>query len=223
MADIFQEVCENAIIESDLTTGFHGINLKKKGFAEGISRSTLVNPFSNKYIVNIYDKPVSFKDFASFDPDVRATSGFFTIRYIPKNHRDRVKNKPYVIGQDLIRLRVTVSGPKHWSALCNRIPELGWIRRNSTFKDELFPIAKMHPGLVIRFCLDVPKYCEKITSRANELGIDIDHKPLVAFGCSGKDYTNVYSKKELSEPRTKEDYIEELAEAEQSVLNDEED
>ena len=222
MDNLIDKACQTAIMESELSSGFHALRLGKN-FGEGINPKTLVNPFSNKYIVNIYDKPVSFKDFVSHDPDVRATSGFFTIRYVPKNHRDRVKDKPYIIGQDLVRLRVTVSGPKHWGALCNRIPELAWIRRNTTFKENMFPIAKMHPGLVLRFTLDVPKYCEKITNRANELGIDIDHKPLVAFGCSGEDYTDIYSKKELCEIRTKADYLKELAEAESAVQLEKED
>lgn len=216
---VFQEMCESAVVENELTKGFHAINLKESGsdYDGEISKRALITPFSNKYIVSLLENPVSFKEFKSFDPNVRATSGFYTIRYVPLHHKDRVKGKPYIIGQDLIRLRVTVSGPRHWGALCDRIPELAWIKRNSTYTDELFAIAKMHPGMVIRFVLDVPRYCRMITQKAEERGIDIDHKPLVGYGCSASDYINVYRKKELSEPRTKADYVKELAEVEKTA------
>jgi hypothetical protein len=130
---------------------------------------------------------------------------------------DKVRNPkfPYLIGQDLVRIRVTVSGPKHWDMICTRVPELGWVKRNSTLTGEMFRIAKMHPGLVLRFGIDFPKYCKKIEKAAEELGIDIDHKPLVCYQWSkktGEKYKDI----ELAPVKTKADYLSALLETEQS-------
>ena len=167
------------------------------------------------YIVNIFDKPVSLQEFKSFQPEIKATKGTYSIQYIPKCDKTRNPKFPYLIGQDLVRLRVTVSGPKHWALLCTRIPELGWIRRNSTLSGEFFRIAKMHPGLVLRFGIDYPKYCKKIEKAAEEQGIDIDHKPLVCYQWSkktGEKYKDI----ELAPVKTKADYLSALLETEQS-------
>jgi hypothetical protein len=167
------------------------------------------------YIVNIYDKPVSLQEFKSFNPDIKATRGMYTIQYIPLCDKVRNPKFPYLIGQDLVRLRVTVSGPKHWDMICTRVPELGWVKRNSTLTGEMFRIAKMHPGLVLRFGIDFPKYCKKIEKAAEELGIDIDHKPLVCYQWSkktGEKYKDI----ELAPVKTKADYLSALLETEQS-------
>lgn len=167
------------------------------------------------YIVNIFDKPVSLQEFKSFNPDIKATKGTYSIQYIPKCDLTRNPKFPYLIGQDLVRLRVTVSGPKHWALLCTRIPELAWVRRNSTLSGDMFRIAKMHPGLVLRFGIDYPKYCKKIEKAAEEQGIDIDHKPLVCYQWSkktGEKYKDI----ELAPVKTKADYLSALLETEQS-------
>ena len=157
------------------------------------------------YIVNIYDKPVSLQEFKSFNPDIKATRGMYTIQYIPLCDKTRNPKFPYLIGQDLVRIRVTVSGPKHWDMVCTRVPELAWVKRNSTLTGEMFRIAKMHPGLVLRFGINFPKYCEKIEKDAEEQGIDIDHKPLVCYEWSkktGEKYKDI----ELAPIKTKADY-----------------
>ena len=143
------------------------------------------------YLVNIYDQPISLADFERLKPGIRSTHGFYTIQYIPAGSVKRNPKFPYLIGQDLVRIRVTVSGPKHWALMCSRIPELGWVNRNSTISGELFKIAKMHPGLVLRFGIDFVKYCDKITNRAKELGVDIDNKPLVTYQWGANDVPKV--------------------------------
>ena len=82
------------------------------------------------------------------------------------------------------------------------------MKRNSTISDALFSIAKKHPGLVLRFGIDFIKYCDKITNRANELGIDIDNKPLVLYQWGANDVPNVDGV--LNPLKTKQDYAEEL-------------
>lgn len=171
------------------------------------------------YLVDLHDQPITLKDFAQLKPSIRATHGFYTIQYIPAGSVKRNPKFPYLIGQDLVRIRVTVSGPKHWRALCSRIPELDWVRRNSTLSDGLFGIAKKHPGLVLRFGIDFVKYCDKITNRANELGIDIDNKPLVLYQWGADDVPKVDGV--LNPLKTKQDYAEELKAAQSTVKGEE--
>lgn len=172
------------------------------------------------YLVSIDDQPITLKDFHELKPNIRATHGFYTIQYIPAGSVKRNPKFPYLIGQDLVRIRVTVSGPKHWGALCTRIPELAWLNRNTTICPELFGIAKKHPGLVLRFGINFVKYCDKITNRANELGIDIDHKPLVLYQWGANDVPKVDGV--LNPLKTKQDYAEELKAVQDTVKSEEE-
>ena len=171
------------------------------------------------YLVSLTDYPITLQDFRELKSDIRATHGFYTLQYIPAGSVKRNPKFPYLIGQDLVRIRVTVSGPKHWGALCSRIPELDWINRNSTISDKLFAIAKMHPGLVLRFGINFVKYCDKITNRAKELGIDIDNKPLVVYQWGAKDVPNVDGV--MNPLKTKQDYTKELNEAQAGVIKEE--
>ena len=134
------------------------------------------------YLVSVSDFPITLNDFRALSrTDLCMTRGQYTIQYIPAGSYKRNPKFPYLIGQDLVRIRVTVSGPAHWKRLSERIPELGWLDRNTQICTELFGIAKKHPGLVLRFGIDFVKYCNTIENRARELGIDIDHKPLVMY------------------------------------------
>lgn len=161
------------------------------------------------YLVDLYDQPITLADFRRLKPNIRSTHGFYTIQYIPAGSVKRNPKFPYLIGQDLVRIRVTVSGPKHWRALCSRIPELAWVDRNSTISPELFGIAKKHPGLVLRFGIDFVKYCDKITNRAKELGVDIDNKPLVTYQWGANDVPDVDG---VITHKTKKDYASVLKE-----------
>ena len=171
------------------------------------------------YIVAIDDEPITLEQFNGLKTNMRATRGQYTIQYIPKGFPKRNPKFPYLIGQDLVRIRVTVSGPAHWVKMCERIPELDWIRRNTTFSNDMFAIAKKHPGLVLRFGIDFVKYCNKIEKRAEELGIDIDHKPLVTYQWGKNDVPQVDGV--MNPVKTKRDYAKELAEASETVRSEE--
>ena len=174
----------------------------------GISQKFFISGHVYLYIVSIDDTPISRDDFRRLDPRIRGTRGRYSLQYIPAGSPRRNPRFPYLIGQDLVRIRVTVSGPRHWGALCKRIPELDWVRRNSTMTDAMFAIAKKHPGLVLRFGIDFPKYCGKIEAAAERLGIDIDHKPLVTYQW-GAD-APVPEKGAEAAKRTKADYLREI-------------
>lgn len=171
------------------------------------------------YLVSINEFPISLSDFHELKSNIRATRGLYTIQYIPSGSVQRNPKFPYLIGQDLVRIRVTVSGPRHWGCMCDRIPELGWLKRNSTLSDEMFAIAKKHPGLVLRFGIDFVKYCNKIEKRAEELGIDIDHKPLVLYQWGANDVPKVDGR--LNPVKTKDDYINELKETYAHITREE--
>ena len=170
-----------------------------------------------QYIVSIEDKPITKQRFLNFDSDIKFTRGMYSIQYIPLRAYKRNPKFPYLIGQDLVRLRITVSGPRHWGCLCQRIPELGWIQRNSTFRDELFAIAKKHPGLVLRFGIDYAKYCAKIEERAEREGLDIDHKPLFTYLWNDDMKKEIGSVDITGWQKTKADYKDALKEAENSL------
>lgn len=169
-----------------------------------------------QYIVSIEDKPITKERFLRLDPDIKFTRGMYSIQYIPLRSYKRNPKFPYLIGQDLVRLRVTVSGPRHWGCLCKRIPELGWVKRNSTLTDYMFSVAKKHPGLVIRFNIDYDKYCRTIEERAEKEGIDIDHKPLFTY-LWDDNTKEEYGKLDISGwQKEKKDYLKELEEVEHS-------
>lgn len=195
------------------------VNARKDRAFEEIKQNIFAPGHVSVYIVSIYDNPVSLKDFQALKPEIRATRGCYTIRYLPMADKKRNPKFPYLIGQDLVRIRVTVSGPSHWHTLCSRIPELGWLRRNSTFSDALFGIAKKHPGLLIRFGIDFAKYCDKIEKKAEELGIDIDHKPLVMYQWGSKDAPQIDGK--LNPIKTKADYLNEIEAAQNESRGEE--
>lgn len=209
-----RELTNAALIEQE-----HKWKSRRLAGGESYEMGLTQNFFTQKpiyfYIVNIHEEPVSLEQFKSLDPDVRLTKGLYSIQYIPACDKSRNPKFPYLIGQDLVRLRITVSGPRHWDKVCERIPELGWIKRNSTMTNALFPIAKKHPGLVLKFGVDFVKYCEKIENRAIELGIDIDHKPLVTYQWSNAVKEKLKDKK-FADIKTKDDYREVLDEVERS-------
>jgi hypothetical protein len=54
--------------------------------------------------------------------------------------------------------------------------------RNTNYSDDLFHVAKIHPGLMIPFTFNVVKYNDMILSKMNRYGINpLEHKPLVTF------------------------------------------
>ena len=82
----------------------------------------------------------------------------------------------------------------------------------------MFAIAKKHPGLVLKFNIDYPKYCAKIEEQAEKEGIDIDHKPLFTYAWSDsvREEMNKVNTDKILATKTKADYIKELQEVENS-------
>lgn len=194
-----------------------GATISKQDKSEIIEKC-LVNPFSPYKVVSLDDKPVSFDTYVSMsDSNVRATRGIYTITYLS---RPNSKGKNYMISQDLMSGMFTVSGWKHFVMLCERIPELGWIKRNSIgLCPELFSMAKRHPGLGFQFTIDWIRYGQKIIEAARAENIDIDNKPFVAFKCNYKDFDDKYRFKVLGEKRRTVSYRDMFLAAEADLSN----
>lgn len=165
---------------------------QNKGKDLDINAQDYVSPYSYKLLIRLDEEPVFFEEIKSLDPQVRVTRGFYCIRYNTKTDRNYRKGRPWQIGQDLIRMSIKVSGPTHWHYLCDRIPELKWIDRNSTFSDRLFDIAARHPNMTFWFGIDLPRYVDMLEQKA---GGRID-TPFVAFKCSKEKYEKVYKNKQ---------------------------
>lgn len=199
------------------------LKLKEKNDAywdgRGIKENSLVSPNTLFKIVSLRDEPVSFEHFTNRDPNVTGTKGSYTIRYIPESDTRYIKGLHYQIGQDFLYWRVMCSGYTQWKALAKKIPELGWIDRNSTLTHELFAIAKCHPGIAFNFTVDWVKYSQMINQKAKEMGLDIDNKPFVAYACSFAEYENKFYEKQLADKKTYNDYVKEIAEVRKEVTD----
>lgn len=163
---------------------------------EEVNALTFVSPLAYKLILHLDEKPVTRKMIQNLDQKLRVTKGLYMIKYIPKTDKRYRKGRPWCIGQDLIHMGIYVGGPRHWNYLCDRIPELDWIRRNSGICDELFDTAARYPGMSFWFCVDWPRYESKLLS---QLKTDTVHKqelnPLGAYKCSGEEYRKHYKDK----------------------------
>lgn len=189
-----QKICREALREDGGTKTERKLAKMKR---LGISENSLVSPVCTKYIVDLRDRPVSYKNFISLDPNVRATSGMYYVRYVPVGSRHTSQGKPFVIGQDMLHFCVAVSNVQHWHCLAKRIPELGWIERNTTLTNSLFGFAKKHPNMNFTFTIDWERYGDKMTEIAHREGIDIDNKPFVSYKCSTKEYQEKYADKQV--------------------------
>lgn len=176
-----------------------------------------VTAFFNK-VVSLDENPIVIDLSTGLLPtNVRTTSGFFTLTYNPEGSPKRVKDKPYTFGQDLIAARISVSGPKHLKALGKRIPEIGWILRWSFFTDDLFALAKQHPGIAFGFNVNWPKYAAMIEAKAEQMGIDIDHKPFLTYITNAAKMKELREKYKMMPKPTKEDYQSVLDEVDKEV------
>lgn len=182
------------------------------------SKDVPVSAFLNK-VVSLDEMPITIEPFSGLLPrTVRTTSGFFTLTYNPENSPKRIKDKPYTFGQDLIAARISVSGPRHLKALGKRIPEIGWILKWSFFTDDLFALAKQHPGISFGFNVNWPKYAAMIEKKAEEMGIDIDHKPFLAYITNAAEMKRLREKYKMMPKPTKDDYQSVLDEVDKEVI-----
>jgi len=182
-------------------------SLKSSGLrkARNKPKNVPVSAFFKK-VVSLDELPIVLDPVTGMlSTSVRSTGGYFTLTYNPEGSPKRMNGKPYCVGQDFIAGRICVSGPRHWHCLCDRIPELKWIEKWSYLDDNLFALAKKHPGVAFGFNVRWAEYAAMIEQKADAMGIDIDHKPFLVYITTAEKMKELREKYQMMPPRTKED------------------
>ena len=189
---VTEQIKKQASLESSLTElGTRHLPLKR---GKNKPKNVPVSLAFNK-VVSLSENPIVIDlNTGLLTPDVRTTNGFYTITYNPPGSPKYVKDKPFTFGQDMVRGRFCVSGIRHLLALCDRIPEFAFILKWSYFHEGLLAMAKKHPGIPFPFNFKWVEYGEMIEKKAEQMGIDIDHKPYLVY----------VAKKEVLEKRKEE-------------------
>lgn len=208
--EMLEAIRDEAVRESRQLAGMRGTKGEfRKGSGGGrIIENTSMQPEFRKHWVHMADQPISLSTFKNFDPAVRSTAGFYTLTYLPAHDRNRIyQNRPYMIGQDMVRMRVYASGIIHLRKMGKEIPELGWMLRwCPLLKKELFDLAVQHPGIPFYFTPDWIAYADMIRDKAAKAGIDLDGKPYVAFAAPKAEQAELNAKYKLAPKKTKKDY-----------------
>lgn len=181
--NVVEKIKNQAALEVGLAEKRSRVNTLKRAKKKlGLNAKGIpVSAFYNK-VVDITEQPIIADPVSGMlRPTVRTTNGFFTITYNPEGSPKRVNGKPFTFGQDMVRGRFCVSGAKHLRALSARIPEFAFILKWSNFEVGLFAMAKQHPGVPFPFNLNWAKYGDFVEKRAEQMGIDIDHKPFFVY------------------------------------------
>lgn len=189
--------------------------LEERG--EEISALTFVSPLAYKVLIHLHEKRVTQDMIQNMDQNLRVTKGMYMIKYISKKSKDYKKGRPFTIGQDIIRMGIHVAGPRHFHYLCDKVPELNWIRHNTHYEDGLFDIAAMQPGIPIWFSIDWCGYAAKLASQPGpEFGSKqgVGSAPFAAYKCSGESYRKHYKDK-CATLRTLSDVLREVQDTEE--------
>lgn len=190
---------------------FQKMDPKKR---EELLEKCLVQPFRSRHIVSLREEPVSYDSFVSGTPGIISTKGDYAIVYNSSKTQARKKCKAYFIYSDLLKFKLSISGPVHLRAVADRIPEVAWMLRNTKFDFRLFALAKMHPGVSFDFSVDWVRYARMINAKARKMKLNIDHKPFVCYKCNEKEFYDKYSNKFLAAKHDQKFYKQELQEAE---------
>ena len=189
---------------------FMNMKVYKDGIQTEVNAISPASPYTYKYLCRMDDKPVVWSQIKNLDPMLRATKGLYMIKYTPVHSKDYRKGRAFKIGQDLIRWDVRVSGPKEWHALTERVPEFGWLARNSTLTDDWFRLAKLHPGMTLWFTVDWVRYEAKLNAQSESV---LD-SPFVSRKVSVDEYRKIKSQDKAVKIRYYNDVLKEINEVE---------
>lgn len=186
----------------------------------GTLEKRLVKTNSMRFVISLHDEPVLSRDILdpSMKASIRCTDGTFYLRYDPQGSNAKNHNYPYLIKtHDLIGVNIRVSGPEQFHKLSFYLPEISWIIRNTNYKDEMFRVAKIHPGLMIPFTFNIVAYNDMIISKMNRYGINpLVHKPLVTFRFAMSLPHIDVNEEELIPAKSKQRYLDALDKIEQA-------
>lgn len=207
--EMLEAIRDEAVRESRQLAGMRGTKGEfRKGSGGGrIIENTSMQPNFRKHCVSLNDEPVTLADLKNFNPTVRMTAGFFTLTYLPAHDIKRIQNRPFQIGQDLVRMRINVSGTINLRCIAREIPELDWMLRwCPMLNKDLFELAAQHPGTPFYFTPDWVGYADMIRKKAAKAGIDIDNRPYVFWTPDSKTKAKLSKDINLAPKKTKKDY-----------------
>lgn len=212
---VVQKVKEQASLEASLEP--RGTRLRPVRRRSNKRKDVPISVHLNK-VVALSEEPIVVDlNSGLLRTDVRTTNGFYTITYNPIGSPKYVKDKPYTFGQDMVKGRFCVSGSRHLRALSKRIPEFAFILKWSNYDEGLFGLAKKHPGIPFPFNLNWVQYGDMIEKKAEEKGIDIDHKPFLVYVAKKEVLAERDEKYKMYPNPTKEDYQTVLDEVDKEV------
>lgn len=223
--EVVEAICKASLLENSLTKKT-GKGVIKDALEEtkwgGEKPEPIIFYGSSYHVIHLQDKPVTLESFNSFDPNVRATFGKFTLTFFCKNDWRVRKGRRFVIDQDLIRARIFFYNSKELARIAKKVPEVAWIVRNSTLTDELLDLATQHTGIPFVFTVDWPRYAKKIKEQAELENIDIDERPYVTYNAT-RDVYDKYKDKYISERKNINDYNAAIGDLYNHTLEDYED
>lgn len=137
---------------------------------------------ASRYIIKLDDTYPTREQILSHDPLVRSTRGEYFIKYEPMESKNRRDAAPFVVGNDLVGFKFKVANSDHFEALAKVFPEVAWMLRNTNYTPKLFYVAKMHPGMIVPFSLNIGTYVDKLVEQMNRDKVDFNtNKPLVTY------------------------------------------
>lgn len=213
-------ICERALYEYEelvKSGAYLGRKTKSKDLitkriAEAIKNETF-NPLFRSTVISVRDEPVNLEQFTNFDTTVCTTSGRYMIMYKPSSCKEVTNGNNYIIGQDLVRIKVRVQHYRQWRYLASKVPELDWVARwCPSLNKELFEIAARHPGIPFPFSPDWVAYAKCVEQKAHERGMTLN-APYVVRMCKKEEIVELNQKYFLNEKRTTKDYENEIKES----------
>lgn len=127
------------------------------------------------FIISLKDEPVVTTQIKRLDPNIRATKGVYYVKYWSDNSIGsriaKYADYKYAIVCDMLTFNVRVRDYKHFCIAANYIPELAWLKRNTSIGEHVFGLAKLHQGMLIPFCMNMDEYVKMIKAKAFKMGL----------------------------------------------------
>lgn len=178
-----------------------------------IIKSTLITGHPSRLIICLDDSYPLASDVVRHNPKIRVTNGTYFIKYEPNGNFAHCNGGfHFIIGNDLLGFVLKVRNSEHFEKLADVFPEVAWMLRHTNYNPRMFFVAKLHPGMMIHFCVDFGKYIDELIPQMEKDGINIhENKPFITFKSRIEDINYIINDKEYAP--TFGQYAEKIAEA----------
>lgn len=137
---------------------------------------------ASRFIIKLDDTYPTKEQILNHNPLIRSTRGTYFIKYEPEGSDQKKDKLTFVVGNDLVGFKFKVRNSDHFEALAKVFPEVAWLLRNTNYDPKLFLVAKMHPGMIVPFSLNIGTYVDRLVEQMNRDKIDFNtNKPLVTY------------------------------------------